>query len=129
MPQKTWTSRRKDNLVIDNIISILIWIRPVLRERDVDVRVTFLIVRNMSHSSCENLVLDIRVLPKVDHSGNEARIVLEQNKFSKKSYLKRGLNLWTYDCNIYSPIPIPYPSKSIAATQVKLNILQSTLGN
>ena len=25
-----------------------------------------------------------RVFPKVDHSGNDARIVLEQNKFSKK---------------------------------------------
>ena len=26
----------------------------------------------------------IRVFPKVDHSGNNARIVLEQNKVSKK---------------------------------------------
>ena len=26
----------------------------------------------------------IRVFPKVDHSGNDARIVLEQNKVSKK---------------------------------------------
>ena len=28
-----------------------------------------------------------RVFPKVDHSGNDAIIVLEQNKFSKKSNL------------------------------------------
>ena len=28
-----------------------------------------------------------RVFPKVDYSGNDARIVLEQNKFSKNSYL------------------------------------------
>ena len=27
------------------------------------------------------------VFPKVDHSGNATRIVLEQKKFSKKSYL------------------------------------------
>ena len=26
-----------------------------------------------------------RVFPKVDHSGRDARIVLEQNKFSKKA--------------------------------------------
>ena len=29
----------------------------------------------------------IRVFPKVDHSGNNPRIVLEQITFSKKSYL------------------------------------------
>ena len=28
-----------------------------------------------------------RVIPEVDHSGNDARIVLEQNKLSKNSYL------------------------------------------
>ena len=29
-------------------------------------------------------LLDIRGFPKIDHSGIDARIVLEQNKFSKK---------------------------------------------
>ena len=30
---------------------------------------------------------DSRGFPKVDHSGINARIVLEQNKFTKKGYL------------------------------------------
>ena len=47
-----------------------------------------------------------RVFPKVDHSGNDARAVLEQNKFSKKSYLKQELNPRQYDCSIYSGMPV-----------------------
>ena len=31
-------------------------------------------------------VTNVRVFPKVDHSGNDVRIVLQQNKF-RKSYL------------------------------------------
>ena len=50
--------------------------------------------------------MSIRVFPKVDHFDYEGGIVLEQNKFSKKSYLQQDLNPWPYDCSIFSPIPI-----------------------
>ena len=40
------------------------------------------IVNNRIIDICEGC--DIRVFPKIDHSGSSVRIVLEQNKFSKK---------------------------------------------
>ena len=49
-----------------------------------------------------SIVWIIQVFPKVDHSGNDARIVLEQNKFSKK----QGLNPQPHVCSIYSIMPI-----------------------
>ena len=35
----------------------------------------------------------IRGFPKVDHSSIDVRIVLEPNKFNKKSYLSQDLNV------------------------------------
>ena len=35
--------------------------------------------------------VNIRVFPKVDHFGNDARLVLEQNKFSKKKLHITGI--------------------------------------
>ena len=62
---------------------------------------------NIIHASItQEYNLHIRVFPKVDHSGNDARIVLGQNKFSKKSNLQQCLNPRPYDCSIFSPMPI-----------------------
>ena len=45
-------------------------------------------------TSCEILLLlSFEVIPGVDHSGIEARIVLEQNKFTKKATSNRTLTL------------------------------------
>ena len=33
MPQKSWKSRRKDDIVIGNVVNNLNWIRPVIREK------------------------------------------------------------------------------------------------
>ena len=51
----------------------------------------------------------IRDFPKVDHLGIDARIVLEQNKFSNKKLPLTGLELWTLGLTF--PL-MPYPCAS-----------------
>ena len=52
----------------------------------------------------------IRGFPKVDHLGRSARIVLEQNKFSKKKLSLTGFELQTLGLSLvltFSPHALP----------------------
>ena len=53
-----------------------------------------------------------RGFPKVDHLGRSARIVLEQNEFSKKWYLWQDLNSRPWDCLVLTFPLMPYPCAS-----------------
>ena len=59
----------------------------------------------------------IRGFPKIDHSGIDARIVFEQNKFSKtKDYLWQDLNSRPSDClccSLFSFITYPWARSSL----------------